>query len=69
MIFKILAVEWEHVEEGEEELIHFMKRSGFVKFGRISTTYASDLIFVRDFLPYLLLTVSITNSLSIRFVL
>jgi len=51
-ILKVLAVEWEHIEEGEEELIHFMKLSGFVKFGRVSTTYARDLIFVKDFLRY-----------------
>ena len=50
--YKTLAVEWEHIEEGEEALVSFMEKSGFVNFGKIATTYARDVIFVKDFLRF-----------------
>ena len=45
-------MEWEHIEEGEEALVSFMEKSGFVNFGKIATTYARDVIFVKDFLRF-----------------
>lgn len=36
-----------------------MTSNGFVNFGDISTSYALDTVFVKDFLRYLILTVTV----------
>lgn len=46
----MIAVEWEHIPDGPEALVEFMQDSGFVNFGKISTNYAQDFIFVKDYL-------------------
>lgn len=55
-IKKTIAVEWEHVEEGDQAIIDFMEGNGFVNFGKIATPYARDIIFVKDFLRFELTT-------------
>lgn len=51
-VYKTIAVEWEHVEEGPKAIEQFMEDNGFVTFGRIATRYARDIIFVKDYLRF-----------------
>lgn len=46
----VVAVEWEHVEEGYYAIVDYMKEQGYVNFGRIATPYARDVVFIKDFL-------------------
>ncbi|XP_046653134.1 protein Star-like [Daphnia pulicaria] len=46
----LIAVEWEHVEEGYYAIVDYMKEQGYVNFGRIATPYARDVVFIKDFL-------------------
>ena len=46
----MLSVEWEHVKEGYLAIVNYMKDQGYVNFGNISTRYARDVVFVKDFL-------------------
>lgn len=43
-------MEWNHITEGEEALIHLMEKNNFVKFGHIEMAFTQDIIFVKDFL-------------------
>lgn len=60
-------VEWEHVDEGEEAIVKFMEESGFVNFGKIATPYARDIVFVKDFLRFAILSQLILQLNLIEF--
>jgi hypothetical protein len=62
-------VEWEHVDEGEKGIVKFMEESGFVNFGKIATTYARDILFVKDFLRFVVPSCFILWHILIKFII
>lgn len=50
MYCQLIIVEWEHIKEGYDAVVKYMSKQGYIHLGSISTAFAKDIVFIKDFL-------------------